>query len=176
MASRRKGLLVHWLIDFSLTSFWQDMTLEPTRKPQGKKKVWVSLEQNVATGHQRSTISYCSFIFCKYKNVSMYIVRWHSPHRNQFRGPSCPWSYGSWIFNYPCNQCLPSLELWVRIPFRWGVLDTTLCDELGTAVSSTNKTDRHDITEILLKVALNTITLTPTTRYDRVLSCIKCVL
>jgi hypothetical protein len=27
----------------------------------------------------------------------------------------------------------------------------------GTPVSSTNKTDRHDITEILLKVALNTI-------------------
>jgi hypothetical protein len=29
----------------------------------------------------------------------------------------------------------------------------------GTPVSSTNKTDPHDITEILLKVALNTITL-----------------
>jgi hypothetical protein len=29
-------------------------------------------------------------------------------------------------------------------------------------VSSTNKTDRHDITEILLKVALDTITLTLT--------------
>ena len=29
-------------------------------------------------------------------------------------------------------------------------------------VSSTNKTGRHDITEILLKVALNTITLTLT--------------
>jgi hypothetical protein len=27
----------------------------------------------------------------------------------------------------------------------------------GTLVSSTNKTDRHDITDILLKVALNTI-------------------
>jgi hypothetical protein len=27
----------------------------------------------------------------------------------------------------------------------------------GTPISSTNKTDRHDITEILLKVALNTI-------------------
>jgi hypothetical protein len=27
----------------------------------------------------------------------------------------------------------------------------------GTPVSYTNKTDRHDITEILLKVALNTI-------------------
>jgi hypothetical protein len=30
----------------------------------------------------------------------------------------------------------------------------------GTPVSSTNKTDRHDITEILLKVTLNTLTLT----------------
>ena len=30
---------------------------------------------------------------------------------------------------------------------------------MGTSVSSTNKADRHDITEILLKVALNTITL-----------------
>jgi hypothetical protein len=29
----------------------------------------------------------------------------------------------------------------------------------GAPVSSINKTDRHDITEILLKVALNTITL-----------------
>ena len=28
---------------------------------------------------------------------------------------------------------------------------------LGTPVSSTNKTDRHDVTEILMKVALNTI-------------------
>jgi hypothetical protein len=30
----------------------------------------------------------------------------------------------------------------------------------GTPVSSINKTNYHDITEILLKVALNTITLT----------------
>jgi hypothetical protein len=30
----------------------------------------------------------------------------------------------------------------------------------GIPVSPTNKTDRHDITEILLKVALNNITLT----------------
>jgi hypothetical protein len=51
----------------------------------------------------------------------------------------------------------------------WGVLDATLCDKVcqwlatgrwfspGTLVSSTNKTDHQDITEILLKVALNTI-------------------
>jgi len=32
----------------------------------------------------------------------------------------------------------------------------------GTPVSFTNKTDHHDITEILLKVALNTINQTKT--------------
>jgi hypothetical protein len=39
---------------------------------------------------------------------------------------------------------------------------------LGTPVSSTNKTDRHDITEILLKVALDIINqpLTATFWYD----------
>jgi len=30
---------------------------------------------------------------------------------------------------------------------------------LGTRVSSTNKTDRHDVTVILLKVAMNTLTV-----------------
>jgi hypothetical protein len=41
----------------------------------------------------------------------------------------------------------------------WSILDTTLCDSVCQCipVSSTNNTDRHDITEILLKVALNTI-------------------
>jgi hypothetical protein len=36
---------------------------------------------------------------------------------------------------------------------------------LGTPVSSTNKTDRHDITEILLKVVLNTVNLTHQSKY-----------
>jgi hypothetical protein len=31
----------------------------------------------------------------------------------------------------------------------------------GTVLSSANKTDRHDITEILLKVALSNISLNP---------------
>jgi len=86
---------------------------------------------------------------------------------NTTQGSSWPWSYGSWIYNYLCNQCLSPLMLWVQfsIRARW----TTLCDKVcqwlasgrwfspGPPVSSTNKTDRHDITEILLKVALNTI-------------------
>ena len=37
---------------------------------------------------------------------------------------------------------------------------TTNVVRTNPAVSSTNKTDRYDITEILLKVALNTITIT----------------
>ena len=35
----------------------------------------------------------------------------------------------------------------------------------GNPVSSTNKTDPQDITEILLKVALNIITLTPVNQF-----------
>ena len=54
------------------------------------------------------------------------------------------------------------------------VLDTTLCDKdcqwlvvskwffLGTLVSSTSKTDLHDITEILLNMVFTTVTLYPT--------------
>jgi hypothetical protein len=79
------------------------------------------------------------------------------------KGASWPWSYGSWIYNYLCNQCLSPLMLRVRISIR--ARCTTLCDKVchwlatglwfspGTPVSSSNKTDRNDITEILLKVA-----------------------
>ena len=28
------------------------------------------------------------------------------------------WSYGSWIYNYLCNQCLSPLMLWVRTSFK----------------------------------------------------------
>jgi hypothetical protein len=39
----------------------------------------------------------------------------------------------------------------------------------GTPVYSTNKTDRHDIAEILLKMALNTITLQTVSLVGRIL-------
>jgi hypothetical protein len=32
------------------------------------------------------------------------------------KGLSWSWSYGSWIYNYLCNQCIWPLMLWVRIP------------------------------------------------------------
>ena len=34
-----------------------------------------------------------------------------------FWGPGCSWSFGSWIYNYLCNQCLSPLKLWVQTPF-----------------------------------------------------------
>jgi hypothetical protein len=68
------------------------------------------------------------------------------------------------------------LQLPVQSRSGRGVLNTSLshCDQVcqglatgrwfsqGNPVSSTNKTDRHDIAEIMLKVALNTITITRT--------------
>jgi hypothetical protein len=57
----------------------------------------------------------------------------------------------------------------LKLFLQRGVFDTTLCDKvcqglatgqwfsLGNLVSSTNKTDCHNITAILLKVVLNTI-------------------
>ena len=83
-------------------------------------------------------------------------------------GSLWPWSYGTWISdNYLCNQCLSPMMMWVRISIRTKC--TTLFDKVcqwlatsrwfspGTPVSSTNKTDHHDITEILLKVMLDII-------------------
>ena len=88
-------------------------------------------------------------------------------HISKLSGPSWSWSFGIWIYNYPCNLCLSPLMLWVRILLRERC--TTLCDKVcqwlaagrcffpGTSISSNDNADRNDITEILLKVALNTI-------------------
>ena len=67
------------------------------------------------------------------------------------------------ISTYHHESCEFESRLWR------GELDTTLCDKVcrrlatgqwfspGTPVSPTNKSDRHNITEILVKVTLNTI-------------------
>ena len=87
--------------------------------------------------------------------------------------PSWSWLYGSWIYNYLCNQCLSPLTLWVPISLRRCILNTTF-DYVLKLVSDLREvggflwvlrlpqpiklTATYDITEILLKVALNTIT------------------
>jgi hypothetical protein len=82
-------------------------------------------------------------------------------------GRSWPCSYGSLNYNYLCNQCLSPLMLWLQISIR--ARCTTLYDKVckwlatgrwfspSSPVFSTNNTYCHDITEILLKAALNTI-------------------
>ena len=83
------------------------------------------------------------------------------------------------------DTCLSSIML---SEFRsWqGALDTILCDKvcqwlgtgqwfsLGIPVSSTNKTDRHNMTEILLKVALNTINQEQNTCICELPTFVKC--
>jgi hypothetical protein len=84
---------------------------------------------------------------CQLHTLSLYVIKW----------PSWPWSYGSWIYNYLCNQCLSPLMLWVRISIR--ARCTTLCDKFVSDFSSFPqpiKLTATIYTEILWKVALNT--------------------
>jgi hypothetical protein len=113
---------------------------------------------NIDHGESKSVIGYSVTNHNKL-NHSTFSTQTTQPHILKLN-----WSYRSWIYNYLCNECLSPLTLWVRIPIRRVILDTTLCElrkvggfSPGTPVSSTNKTDRHDIAEILLKVVWNTI-------------------
>ena len=106
-----------------------------------------------------STHSNTYFLMTHYENITYHL----------YIGPSWSFSYVSWISNYLFNQCLSPLTLWVQIPHRRGIHEATFYDKVclsfvtvrwfspGTPVSSTNKSDLHNKTEILLKVVLNTI-------------------
>ena len=73
-----------------------------------------------------------------------------------------------WFFFF--GDTVISYDILYGVTSRFSFSSTLLCDKVcqwlaasqwfspGTLVSSINKTDRHDISEILLKVALNTIT------------------
>ena len=118
-------------------------------------------------GLPRSSLQYALFIFVNYLQED--IIRVSTKMHLSYTFIAHDWIKWKQILH---NQCLSPLTLWVWIPHRRGVLDTTLWDKVcqwlvagvwfftGTLVSSTNKIDGHDITEILLKVALKTITLT----------------
>ena len=113
-------------------------------------------------------LKYCGEHFCGISAI-------HTGNWNPFSSKVSSWSfsYGSWIYNYICNQCLPQLILCVRIPLRRCVLDSTLCDKVCqwlaagrwfspvTTISSSKKTERHEIPEILLKGVLNAIAISP---------------
>ena len=75
---------------------------------------------------------------------------------NGYKGPSWSWSYGSWIYNYLCNQCLSPLKVEFESHSWRGLLDTTFCDTVCqwlatgqwfspvTLFSSTNIPDCQD--------------------------------
>ena len=76
------------------------------------------------------------------------------------------------LFTVKINSTSVTTEVMSSIPVHARCTRYKLCDKVcqwlatcrwfspGTQVSSINKTDQHDVTEILLKVALNTIILT----------------
>jgi hypothetical protein len=101
-------------------------------------------------------------------------------HTRPVKIPIVIWKSSWWVrANYLCNQCPSPIKLWFRLPLMArSVLNSTFCDKVcqwrtsgrwiypGTPVSSNNRTGRHDITEIVLKMALNTITLALTHQLD----------
>jgi hypothetical protein len=122
----------------------------------------------------QNTLAHCNHL----KHVCNSVSQWHKVYRflviifiymcvtmtqntltHCYKWQLWLWSYGSWIYNYPCNQCLVPQMMGVRILIR--ARCTTVCDKvcqwlatglwlsLGPPVSSTNKTDCHDISEIL---------------------------
>jgi hypothetical protein len=80
----------------------------------------------------------------------------------QTRGSSWSWSYGNWICNYLFNQCLSPIKWRVRIPLKarctwYNIMWCILSGRSFLWVlrfPPSIKTDRHDITGMLLKVPL----------------------
>ena len=50
-------------------------------------------------------------------DISNWVSEWLLLVIKWIRGPSWSWSYGSWIYNYLCTQCLSPLKLQVRTSF-----------------------------------------------------------
>jgi hypothetical protein len=102
-----------------------------------------------------------------YINIYTHVPSYHVDQHQNHKGPSWSWSYGSWIYNYLYSISAYTITTKVvsSNPANGEVYSIHYCQWLtagwwfspGTLVSSTNKTDRHNITEILLKVAFNTI-------------------
>jgi hypothetical protein len=93
-------------------------------------------------------------MFHSYTSAIIFHIMLDKSYYHVMGGPSWPWSYGSWIYNYLCNQCLsPLMLVWILLSARRTTLFDKVCKwleasqwfSLGTPISSTNKTDSHDI-------------------------------
>ena len=162
---RNSGLIrqLTSLKGFNLYEIFCDMTIKQwpfdTDDCLIEVTVWVGLTVYDSLITNRWSSRYVSLHF----NYFQY-CRWPI----NIEGSWWSWSYDTWINNY---LCLSSLKWWVQSRWWRSVLDSTLCDKVcqwlpagrwfspDTLVSFTTKIDRHDTTEILLKVALSTIIL-----------------
>ena len=64
-----------------------------------------------------------------------------------------------WCYKFKLEPYFRNMHL--KMILLWHIYMSTICNfKWFSMISSKNKTNRHDITEILLKVALSTITLT----------------
>ena len=104
-------------------------------------------------------VLYLVFLFYIVLSSESYLTKYNSNWV-----PSWSWSHGGWIY-YLCNQCLTPLKLLVRTPFMARCTPYSIEDYVimfvidlrrvtqwfspGTRVSSINKTDHHDVTDIL---------------------------
>jgi hypothetical protein len=116
-------------------------------------------------GNQEKIMTYTIVSIVHYNVTEVMSVTVSAYKRCSFDCCSFPQILVGCITTY--MQLSPPLTLWIRIPLMRGVFDTTLCDKVcpwlaagqwfspGPPVSSTNKSDCHDITEILLKVIIN---------------------
>ena len=57
------------------------------------------------------SLRYCCYLLYL-KKIQLTLIFW---------GPSCSWSYCSWIYNYLCNQCRSPQKLWVR--YIWNIVE-----------------------------------------------------
>jgi hypothetical protein len=128
--------------NISVISKWSTYLLGKSKKNNWLgASIWKTFSRKVVSITHHHRCQWNSHLYCVCKSKSNYhtikaIVDVMS-------------RYGSWIYNYLCNQCLSPLMLWVRISIR--ARCTTLCDKvcqwlatgrwfsLGPPVSSTNK-------------------------------------
>ena len=119
-------------------------------------------------GVKKSRLCLSSFIYVfqipLFFNYFLCLRNFHIPYER----PS--WSYVSWMQNYLCNQCLSPLSVWVRISLmvysiqHYVIKFVRYLRQVGGFLRvlrfppPIKLLDCHDVTDILLKVALNTLT------------------
>jgi hypothetical protein len=102
-------------------------------------------------------LSVCPVWWFVYSHLCIYCLLFYI-----YKGSSWSLSYGSQIKNYICNQWLSPQTFDFESCSRRCVLDTILCDKVFTEYSVfilPIKLTPHDIDDIFLIIALNTITI-----------------